>query len=159
MVCLVEAIAGTAIRDQLGLGGRRCDSRLALFHLSNYLVLRRIALAVNRNVPSTAEIRTYICLLGSDRQALCEQSVRLVRSHERAASAERARMGESSQCDRGGHSCDRRQQTRLSSRQLKTLKDYLLRLTGRVAGPCRTIVSPLASVCRELRTRIPLTQS
>jgi hypothetical protein len=49
MVCLVEAIAATAIRDRLGLGGRRCDSRLALFHLSNYLVLRRIALAVNRN--------------------------------------------------------------------------------------------------------------
>jgi len=68
-------------------------------------------------------------------------------------------MGESSQCDRGGPSCDRRQQTRLSSRQLKTLKAYLLRLTGRVAGPCRTSVSPLASVCRELRTRIPLTQS
>jgi hypothetical protein len=49
MVCLVEAIAGTAIRDRLGLGGRRCDSRLVLFHLSSYLVLRRIALAVNRN--------------------------------------------------------------------------------------------------------------
>lgn len=49
MACLVEAIATTAIRDQLGLGGRRCDGRLVLFHLSNYLVLRRIALAVNRN--------------------------------------------------------------------------------------------------------------
>jgi len=160
MVCLVEAIAGTAIRDQLGLGGRRCDSRLVLFHLSNYLVLRRLALAVNRNVPSTAEIRTYICLLGSDRQALCEQSVRLVRSHERAASAERARMGESSQCDRGGHSCDRRQQTRLSSRQLKTLKGLSAPLNrGGLPGPCRTIVSPIASNCRELRTRIPLTQS
>lgn len=49
MVRLVEAIAGTAIRDWLGIGGRRCDSRLVLFHLSNYLVPRRLALAVNRN--------------------------------------------------------------------------------------------------------------
>jgi hypothetical protein len=48
-------------------------------------------------------------------------------------------MGESSPCNRGGHSCDRRQRTRLSSRQLKTLKAYLLRLTGRV---CRAPVAP-----------------
>jgi hypothetical protein len=140
MVCLVEAIAATAIRDRLGLGGRHCDSRLVLFHLSNYLVLRRIALALNRNrcrrrrrYELTSVLWAQIAKHYANNPFVWFGFMN--EPHQQTSLA----WVNAANAITGGHSCDRRQQTRLSSRQLKTLKAYLLRLTGRV---CRAPVAP-----------------